>query len=139
MMLMTGAELLSFHPSRNAQFLRSYSEYIVNREPRGALSQGDPILALLKQARDRGIRVILLDLPRSRRAETIIPALHRQKARELRRQLEQECGVRPLEFPHRFPLEMYRDYSHLTEPGAEQYSMWLIARTAEMVAGKGWQ
>jgi hypothetical protein len=137
MAALTGAALLDSLPARNAQFFSSYREVIVHRKPRGALSPGDPILARLKLARARGIRVILLELPRSRQAEMIMPARHLQKSRELRRQLEQECGVRTLEFPYRFPLDMYRDYSHLTGPGAERYSRWLIAQTVEMAGGKG--
>jgi hypothetical protein len=136
-MALLGAEVFESPVIRDARLFSWYRGVIVNREPRGLLPPGDPILALLYEARNRGIRVAVLDLPRSRQAADIIPASHRQKAGELRRQLERECGVRFLDYPRQLPLAMFRDYSHLSATGAELYSRWLLARVSAMLREGG--
>jgi len=119
-------------PDHGPEQLRAYVSYLAQRQPRGLLPQGDPVLARLLQARVQGIRIFLLEFPRYGEAEARIPARHREQAGLTRAQLERVCGARALVFPEPLPLACYSDYSHLTGAGAERYSAWLKTELARL-------
>ncbi len=123
---------LDYYAERTNRFLRDYRRSIEERDPRGTLPPGDPILVRLRHLTGLGVHVVLLEMPRTRQADAVVPPLHLKRADALRRQLERECGVQVLRYPGRFPFSMYRDFSHLTNAGAERYSRWLLARVADI-------
>lgn len=124
-------------PDHGPEQFRAYGTYLEQREPRGVLALGDPILARLRQARSRGIQLVLLELPRFGPAEARIPARHRAQAGLTKAQLARECGARILVYPDRLPLTCFSDYSHLTASSAAGYSAWLAAELAGC-AGRPW-
>ena len=123
--------------AHGSEQLRAYGSSLEQREPRGALPEGDPVLARLRQARAGGIRIVLVEFPRYGQAQARIPVRHRDRAGLTRAQLARECGARVLAFPEPLDLASYSDYSHLTQAGAARYSAWLAAELARLT-GAPW-
>lgn len=121
-----------FTAQQNSETFRLYASAMKNREACGLLPPGHPVIQLLRRARARGIRVVLVEMPRSRQAESVIPTAHLARNKALRGQLERECGVIFLKHPERFPLDRFRDFSHLNQAGAEQFSRWLMAESEKI-------
>ena len=89
--------------------------------------------AFFEQAREAGIQVCILELPRSKEAREIIPDRIFMEYRELISQFEDQYGLEYIEFPYDLEQRKYfKDAAHLNKKGAELYSTWLV----DLLSGK---
>ena len=89
--------------------------------------------AFFEQAREAGIQVCILDLPRSKEAREIIPGKIFTEYRELIGQFEDKYGLEYIEFPYDLEQRDYfKDAAHLNRKGAQLYSTWLV----DLLSGK---
>jgi len=96
------------------------------------------IRAWLDRVTAAGTRVMILDLPRPPEVraagESALAALG---GNELRQWLARDGRAGWRACPEEFPLEMFRDYSHLNPAGRERFLPWLVAVVEEELARAG--
>ncbi len=88
--------------------------------------------AFLARASKCGIRIVLLDVPRSPEANALIPDSDKTLISSYADTYKKLYGVLSLNCPLNLGLEYYRDYSHLNSRGRVLYSQWLITRLGEI-------
>lgn len=81
------------------------------------------------RAKEKKIRVILVDIPRSERLEEVITRLpsYDQNVSYMIQALKTKYGVEYLKFPDQLGLEYYVDFAHFNQAGRERYSLWLLS------------
>jgi len=100
------------------QFLKDYT---INNNP---LPQ--KFVDFLTSAKKNGIKVFLLDLPRSDLAFSFIPHQLREGLPSLLDKYKNNYNLKLVSFPYRLPLKYYRDMAHLNTSGSKLYSKWFI-------------
>ena len=136
------------YDQRNAQFLlvcknirndlnytgriRRRGDWMSDREfGRSAKLARDFVL----QAAARGIRVLLVTIPKTPRMEAALPS-DRKALLEAAAALQHESdNIVLLRYPREIPVERYCDFEHLNAAGRELYSAWLIEQVGVAVAG----
>lgn len=78
-----------------------------------------------KEAAARGVRVVLVDIPRAPEFERLA-AIDRAETAGLLEKLSQGYGVRLIGFPVKLGAEYYWDQTHLKEEGRLKFSLWLV-------------
>jgi len=76
-------------------------------------------------AAERGIRVVLVDIPRDPEFERRAGGPGHEEA-TLRKRLEEEYGAMSLRFPRAIGEKSYSDHVHLNGEGRLEFSLWLI-------------
>lgn len=89
--------------------------------------QREHYLRWLRLLRDRGTRVVLLDIPRAPWAQAVFPARLSADNREVLNELVSEEGF-ALWQPRPLPEAAFCDEAHMTAIGREQFSDWLAHR-----------
>jgi hypothetical protein len=85
--------------------------------------------AFLGRARKAGIRVFLLELPRSREADRYVSKKFLEDQERLIRQFEERYHVIHLKFPRRLEQRaFFIDSAHFNRAGANLFSRWLVDR-----------
>lgn len=77
------------------------------------------------EAAKRGVRVVLVDIPRHPEFESRVggPA---PEAIELRKRLEKDYGVESINFPAKLGESFFSDFVHLNGEGRLEFSLWLM-------------
>ena len=79
------------------------------------------------QAPALGIRIFLLEMPRSGDAEKFIPARLNREYNSLVKQYYNQYGITYIDFPdHLDRNTYYMDRAHFNEPGSDYYCSWLL-------------
>jgi len=92
------------------------------------LSEGDIYRDFFNRALRKGIKVVFLDLSRSKEAYGMLPPGMENKIASLMEQYQRAYGVTYLRFPYRLGLEYYLDYAHFGTRGREFYSKWFVSQ-----------
>jgi hypothetical protein len=103
-----------------------------DRLPVTRFDAADPVLQTLKRARERGIRIVLLGIPRISEVEVLIPQAERRRERELLRQTEELFGARYIAFDRSLGPDCFEDSAHLNKRGRAEFSRWLITQMHEL-------
>ncbi len=80
-------------------------------------------------AKEKKIRVILVDIPRSEKLEEVITRVpsYDQNVPYGIHAVKRKYVVEYLKFPDQLGLEYYMDFSHFNQKGRERYSIWLLS------------
>lgn len=93
----------------------------------------EPYGAFLESARAANIRVVLLEIGRSREANALLPdAFHRQVA-ERYGQITAGYGVEVWRFPANLTSDHYTDHAHLDASGRAVFVDWFLGRLATIL------
>jgi hypothetical protein len=94
--------------------------------------------AFFTRARGAGIRIVLLELPRSLEAARYVPERFLEDEKELIGRFEERYGVTHLKFPRRLEQRKYYvDEAHFNREGARVFSRWIADLVAEYVGNRG--
>jgi len=74
-----------------------------------------------------GVPVVMLDVPRSAKANAIRSDDINAAAQRLIRQYQDACGLRYLAYPGPLGTEYFKDFVHMNEQGRERYSRWFLS------------
>ena len=86
-------------------------------------------VAFYKQAARLGIKVYLLEIPRSFEAEQFLPVKIKQEYSALVKEYSHRYNIGYLDFPFKLGKERYyRDRAHFNQTGSYCYSTWLVKR-----------
>ncbi|MCX6254892.1 MAG: hypothetical protein NTV31_10515 [Bacteroidia bacterium] len=80
-----------------------------------------------KEAENLGIKIYLLEIPRSYEAEQSIPIILRQQYKSLVNKYSSEFNIGHIDFPNKISYaKYYRGGAHFNKLGADYYSDWLV-------------
>lgn len=114
-------------PIRPERARRMLNDAVLSYRNR-AMADFDEIEPFFREAREKGIRVVLVDIRRSPALEAAIGVDRSETAAALER-LGRDYGVELIE-PPGYAQEYYWDYAHLNEAGRELFSLWLVEALA---------
>ena len=109
-----------------------YSELLKKRQCRRGFDPEEPVAAMLRRAYEKGVRIVILDLPRSELMNTQIPASHKRLTKELSNQLGTLCAARFIVYPGQLGLGCFADFTHLNDKGRELFSRWLLSQIKDI-------
>jgi hypothetical protein len=86
----------------------------------------DPYRSFFQQARARGIKVIFLEIGRSKAANDYLGKNFQDKMDKSLQNLSSETGLKIWRFPANLPLKDYCDLAHLNDGGRKIFTEWFI-------------
>ncbi len=92
----------------------------------------DELDQFFKQAADAGIKVIILNLPRSEKSKAGLPGTEEEYIR-LMKDYENNYQIHCLDYPYQLGLESFVDYHHMTPTSRENYSSWLLKQLNTLI------
>lgn len=94
----------------------------------------DEFKKLLAQARQNGVQIVILDVPRYFAVEQVRTEDKNTNRLELIRMLREELHLPWLTLPGQLSADCYRDYAHMNARGREQYSRWLLLEIDQLLS-----
>jgi hypothetical protein len=86
----------------------------------------DPYRSFFQEARARGIKVVFLEIGRSKAANDYLGKNFQDRIDKSLHQLSSETGFKIWRFPANLPLEDYCDLAHLNDGGRKIFTEWFI-------------
>lgn len=86
----------------------------------------------LEAARKKGIWIALVEVPRTKRAEALLPTADRGAVEKRLRVLEDKYSVRHLDCTLDLTIDDYRDFAHFNEVGREKFGTWFLSVLASI-------
>ncbi|MBU1106860.1 MAG: hypothetical protein KKB51_09355 [Candidatus Riflebacteria bacterium] len=98
------------------------------------LNELEEWLTIFKQAKENGVRVFILDLSRSKRADSYLKPEFLHEFSNLMHTVEKRSGVEFIPFPYAmdFP-DKYKDSVHMNDAGKAIYTEWFEKLLAEKI------
>ena len=96
-------------------------------------SYGNGYRYFFEKAREQGIKIVLLDLSRSKDAWDVLPPNREKEIKKLMDQYQKTYGIKYLRFPYKLSLDYFVDYNHFSQKGRVFYSKWFIKQIPELL------
>jgi hypothetical protein len=93
----------------------------------------DEYLAFFNAMKQKHITAALLDLPRSRKAESAFPPEMRKARGDMIKRYQNAYGLRYVSYPELLGLEYFQDFTHMNERGRGECSRWFLSGLPSLI------